>query len=395
METLAIIPARGGSKGLPRKNLLPVGGKPLVAHSIAHALATPEISRVIVSTDDPAIAEAARAAGAEVVRRPAELSTDTATSESALRHVLDELGRIEGYRPDLVAFLQPTSPIRKPDDLSRAIAILQEEGADSLFAARPNEQYIWRVEGLEVRSLSYDYRHRLRRQDAPEDLAENGSFYFFKPWVLLETGNRLGGKIAVHRMGYRESFQVDTAEDLALIERLMTAEPQASPTATAADAVRLLVFDFDGVMTDNRVWTDQDGRESVACYRGDGLGLARVKRAGIRVLVLSTEKNPVVSARCRKLGLECVQGSDNKLAALVRYCGVHGFRAADVAYVGNDINDLECLRWVGLPVAVADAEAEALAAARWATTRRGGYGAVREVCDAIAARRAATPDADQ
>jgi N-acylneuraminate cytidylyltransferase len=137
---------------------------------------------------------------------------------------------------------------------------------------------------------------------------------------------------------------------------------------------------------------DQDGRESAFCDRGDGLGIGLLREAGGEVIVLSKEPNPVVTARCRKLRIEAVQGLDDKLPVLRRLAGERGLDPAQVAYVGNDINDLECLRWVGVPIAVADAQPEVLAAVKWVTSKPGGRGAVREVTDEIlAARRRRAP----
>ncbi|HAM70151.1 MAG TPA: acylneuraminate cytidylyltransferase, partial [Verrucomicrobiales bacterium] len=131
--SLAIIPARGGSKGIPGKNIRPVAGKPLVAWSIEHARQAPSISRVVVSTDDDAIAEVSRAHGAEVIRRPAAISGDTASSESALVHALEHLKETEAYDPELVVFLQATSPMRRAGEVQAAIDTLRREGADSLL----------------------------------------------------------------------------------------------------------------------------------------------------------------------------------------------------------------------------------------------------------------------
>lgn len=146
-------------------------------------------------------------------------------------------------------------------------------------------------------------------------------------------------------------------------------------------SVRLVVFDFDGVFTDNRVLVAEDGSEAVFCSRADGLGLQAVQRAGVACLVLSTETNPVVEARCRKLGLECVQGQWNKREALERILAERGIPPGEVAYVGNDVNDLGCLGYAGVPIAVADAHPKVRALARLVTSRKGGDGAVREVCE--------------
>jgi 3-deoxy-D-manno-octulosonate 8-phosphate phosphatase (KDO 8-P phosphatase) len=188
---------------------------------------------------------------------------------------------------------------------------------------------------------------------------------------------------------------------------------------SAFQKIKLLALDFDGVLTDNRVLITEEGKEAVLCNRGDGLGLGMLKQAGIEVVVISKEKNPVVAARCRKLGLECVQACDNKLAALKK--GAEGgslktetrdeggklktergpersqassfkfhpspLSPEEIAYVGNDVNDLECMKWVGWPIAVNDAVPEVIAVAKYITKARGGYGAVREICDLLLAQQ--------
>ena len=387
MEILAIIPARGGSKGIPRKNIRNVGGKPLLAHSIEHAWAAPEVTRVVVSTDDAEIAEIARQHRAGVVMRPAEISGDAASSESALQHTLNHLRETEQYRPDLVVFLQATSPLRRTHDVRDAIRTLESEGADSLFSAGPVHGFVWRVENGRPRSFSYDFEHRPRRQDAPEDLIENGSIYIFKPWVIEQHGNRLGGKIAVYRMEALYSFQIDEPSDLHLFEALFQAAASSIEKPDLAH-VELLVLDFDGVLTDNRVLVSQDGTEAVLCSRADGLGIELLTKAGIPVVVLSKERNPVVAARCRKLGIECVQACDEKLGALQHLAATRNLQPSQVAYVGNDINDLACLAWVGCPIGVADALPEVRRAVLRLTTRPGGFGAVREVADWILTAKA-------
>ncbi|MCB2187449.1 MAG: HAD hydrolase family protein [Deltaproteobacteria bacterium] len=156
------------------------------------------------------------------------------------------------------------------------------------------------------------------------------------------------------------------------------------PDREALRAVRLVAFDFDGVFTDNAVYVFEDGREAVRCTRADGLGLARLKRLGVELVVLSTEKNPVVGHRCRKLGLACRQGLDDKLAVLEEILAARGLSLAQAAYLGNDLNDRDCLAAVGVPVLVADAHPAVRRLARLVTTRPGGHGAVREFCDLLA-----------
>ncbi len=390
-EILVLIPARGGSKGIPGKNLKLLGGIPLLAWSLRQAAATTAVTRIVVSTDSPAIAELARKEGAEVIERPAEISGDSASSESALRHALDELRCRENYVPSLVVFLQATSPLRGPDEIQRALETLEQEGADSLFSASSVHGFVWRRQGTDLRALTYDHRQRPRRQDIGEDLLENGSIYIFKPEILERFDNRLGGKVAVHRMDPLDSFQVDEPEDLDLMERLLALRggtpAQILETEEGLGDVELLVLDFDGVLTDDRVLVDQDGKEAVFCHRGDGLGIERLRQAGVEVAVLSKEKNPVVAARCRKLGILCHQGYDTKLPKLRELAQERGLTAGQIAYVGNDVNDLPCLSWVGWPFAVADARPEVVESVDRVTRQVGGRGAVREVCERILRQR--------
>ena len=145
--------------------------------------------------------------------------------------------------------------------------------------------------------------------------------------------------------------------------------------------IRLSAFDFDGVFTDNMVYVFEDGREAVRCARADGLGLSKLKRLGIHSVIISTETNPVVSARARKLNIRCVQSVDDKRAALESILREHNLTLEQAAFVGNDINDLPCLTAVALPIVVQDAHPDVLPYARYQTKTRGGYGAVREVCD--------------
>ena len=151
--------------------------------------------------------------------------------------------------------------------------------------------------------------------------------------------------------------------------------------------IRIVVFDFDGVFTDNCVYVFQDGTEAVSCWRSDGLGLAELKKLELPVWVVSTEKNQVVSARCKKLQIKCIQGCEDKLTALKELVERYGYSFNDVLYLGNDINDIDCLQSVGLPIVVADAHPDVFEFSKYVTLNSGGRGAVREVCDLIVSVR--------
>jgi 3-deoxy-D-manno-octulosonate 8-phosphate phosphatase (KDO 8-P phosphatase) len=146
-------------------------------------------------------------------------------------------------------------------------------------------------------------------------------------------------------------------------------------------SVRLIAFDFDGVFTDNKVYVLQDGSEAVCCFRGDGIGLEKLRRLEIQTIIISTEVNPVVGSRSRKLGIRCIQGCADKRAALEGVVSELGLSLEQTAFVGNDVNDLTCLLAVGLPIVVRDAHPDVVATALYQTQVAGGQGAVREICD--------------
>lgn len=384
-EVVAVIPARGRSKGIPRKNLLPLRGHPLLAWSIGAARKARWVTHVIVSTDDEEIADTARLYGADVIMRPAEISGDKAASEEALLHVLEQLEQ-QGRRPGLLVFLQATSPIREGQDVDGAIAQLLNAQADSCFSACV-EHFTgrWRqsTDGC-VSPVNFKPDARPMRQDYPIEYLENGSIYVLRPEILRKHSSRMGGHITVYPMNAVQSLQLDSPEDAPLIEACMNALAIHEPASLAIERLRqigLLVLDFDGVFTDNRVYVSGSGEESVCCDRSDSLGLSYLKKAGLPILVLSTETHPVVAQRCRKLGLECLSGQGNKLIALQTLLTQRGLSWEQVAYMGNDLNDLDCLRRVGLAIAPSDAHPQIRCVAKLLTRQAGGHGAIRQVAD--------------
>ena len=237
MNILCVIPVRGGSKGVPGKNLRPVAGRPLVTWSIAQALESATPMRVIVSTDDEAIAEVATAAGAEVpFLRPAELATDEAPTEPTVLHAIEWV-RAEGWEPDAVVLLQATSPIRLPDSIDRAVAQFVAEEADSLVGVVRSSPFLWWRE--DPPRAHYSVGARQRRQDmdpAVLPLRETGSLYVTRTHIYDTLANRLGGRISLFEMRELEGLDIDTELDLTIADsllRTLTAEPAAS--ATPAD----------------------------------------------------------------------------------------------------------------------------------------------------------------
>ncbi|MBM3503020.1 MAG: acylneuraminate cytidylyltransferase family protein [Alphaproteobacteria bacterium] len=219
---LALIPARGGSKGVPGKNIRLIAGRPLVAWTIEQARQSSAIDRVVVSTDSPEISDVARNWGADVpFMRPASLATDQASTESAMIHAVEELATA-GYKPDAIVLLQATSPIRRPGTIDRAIAEFERQSADSILSVCQNNHFFWRYP--HAPEALYDYHRRPRRQDiAPQDRwwRETGSLYVTKTDLLLATKNRLGGKIGLFEMEEDESYEIDSLTDFQVLEALI------------------------------------------------------------------------------------------------------------------------------------------------------------------------------
>ncbi len=230
-RVVAIVPARGGSKGLPGKNIRSFAGKPLIAHTIEHALEADSVDAIYVSTDDAGIAKIARDAGATVIDRPAELAGDTATTESAVEHAL---GVIEPA-PDIIVLLQATSPLRPNGAVAGAIEKLKAGGFDSLLSISPSHRFFWRVEGDRA-VAEYDFANRPRRQDiTPEDarFVENGSLYVFTREHFEDSGNRLGGKIGYVVFPEEYAGEIDSAADFAALEALA-----ARPNRSRRDSIQ-------------------------------------------------------------------------------------------------------------------------------------------------------------
>lgn len=219
--TVAVIPARAGSKGIPGKNLLPFCGKPLVAWSIEQAKMAGGVDSVWVSSDGDDILSVARAYGAHGIRRPDAISGDVASSESAWLHALDEIER-QGHEVEWMVGMQATSPLRSPEDIGRAISQAKDQGLDSLLSVVEVEDFfMWGLKDREPFSVNYDYRDRKPRQQIEKRYLENGSFYIFRPEVLRRLGNRLGGKIGLYVMERHKMFQIDNPEDVRLCEAIM------------------------------------------------------------------------------------------------------------------------------------------------------------------------------
>ena len=386
MNCLAIIPARGGSKGIPRKNIRPLAGKPLIAYNIQQAKRSRFVNRLAVSTDDPEIAAVAQQYGAEVIWRPAEISGDTASSESALLHALEHLRQSEGYQPDVLVFLQCTSPLTLAEDIDGTVQAMLDQAADSALAVIPFHYFLWRETGEDAVGINHDKHVRPLRQERQPQYLEAGAIYVMRVEGFLRARHRFFGKTALYVMPTERRLEIDDPVDFQVAEVLVRQQARQARSANLPEKVAALILDFDGVFTDDKVYVFQEGREAVRCDRTDGMGIGLLKNAGLPIWVLSSEPNPVVQARTDKLDIPCLQGLKDKGQALQQLLQEQGIEPAQAVYVGNDVNDLPCMALVGCAVAVADAHPAVLSQADLVLEHNGGDGAIREICEIILER---------
>ncbi|MCW7466198.1 acylneuraminate cytidylyltransferase family protein [Leptospira levettii] len=221
-NVVAIILARGGSKGIPKKNIMDFCGKPLINWTIEQCLGSPSISSVWVSSDSEEILKIANEAGANQIKRPEDIANDTATSELGWIHAIEYIEKLNG-KIDLVVAPQVTSPLRHSSDFENGIKEFEKGNFDSLFSCSVAEDlYFWerKKEGF-LESINYDWRNRKRRQDHSPQYIENGSFYLFLPSVVIEKNNRFGNKIGMVEMEFWKLFEIDSLESFRLCEAIM------------------------------------------------------------------------------------------------------------------------------------------------------------------------------
>lgn len=218
-RVLGIIPARGGSKGIPRKNLVQILGRPLLQYTVEGARGAKTLGRAVVTSEDEEVLRVAAALGVETVRRPVALAQDDTPTEPVMLHVLDELYQTDGYKPALVVLLQPTSPARHSGTIDACVDMVLRDGFDSVLTVAPDHSLAWTLEGGDAVPL-YNYRQRPRRQELRR-YRETGSVYVTREELFRSEGNRLGGRIGLYVTDDSESIDVDSQHDLLVAEHIL------------------------------------------------------------------------------------------------------------------------------------------------------------------------------
>jgi YrbI family 3-deoxy-D-manno-octulosonate 8-phosphate phosphatase len=385
----AIIPARGGSKGILRKNLAPVGGVPLLGRAIRACVSSDFVTKTIVSTDDHEMAMVGEAYGATIVWRPDELASDTSSSESVVHHAIEMFAGQEEPLPQFSLLVQCTSPFVSVEDVDATVGLLGKGTVDSCFTATRSHRFLWKYNssGTAI-AVNHDPGRRLPRQSLEPEYVETGAVYGFNTAEFMRTGNRFFGRIGIIEVENLRALEIDEPVDLDMaraIHPVIFDESRSFAGRNGLPAVvKAVVFDFDGVMTNDKVTVDENGIESVVASRGDGLGISLLREyTSLSMLVISTETNEVVRRRCTKLNLDCMLGVRGKDAALREW--LHGINVdpSECVYVGNDTNDIPAMEVVGCSAAPSDAHHSVLSQADMVLSKRGGEGAIRELADLL------------
>ena len=382
-ETIAIIPARGDGD-IPRKNIKLLNGIPLIAHSILAAKNASLIDDVYVSTDDSEIAETALKYGAQVIEYPNKTTSDIAFPEGPLLHAQEHFENTS-RKVERLVLLQCTTPLIFSEDLDGAIELMEQDNADCVFAASASNSFIWEANGDEGATIvNHLPDARQMGKKLPGQFIESGAFYILKAEGFKKANYRFFGRIKIFETPPERSVEITEPLDFVICEAICSERSRQNRLMSLPDMIELIVFDFDGVFTDNSVIVDETGKESVICSRSDSLGLALLrKEVDLPMLILSTETNQVTRRRAEKLGLEVAHGIADKGKALQKLMLERKINPSNVVFVGNDQNDLACLEMVGCPVVVSDAHVSVKNIAKVVLEHEGGKGAIRELCDLL------------
>ena len=385
-RVIAIIPARGGSKGIPNKNLQRLNGVPLVARAVRAANASSLVDQVYVSSDSPEILEVAERFGATASVRSADISGPIASSEDAI--VATVLQQNEASDDLVVVFLQCTSPFTSALDIDEVVSPVLEGRCDSSFSALPSHGFLWKISDGTGVGINHDQTQpRKMRQHLEPEYLESGAVYCFSWQKFSQSKNRFCGRtLPVALDGF--PLEIDDVSQLEIAGLLAGHFDRINARGLInLSRVKALVTDFDGVHTDDKVTLTENGQESVRCSRRDGLGIEMLRNLSIPTLILSKETNSVVAARAAKLKSECIHQTDDKVAALEKWLPSNQLTWEEIFYIGNDLNDLECMKLAGCSACPIDAVEEVKREADLIVHCRGGNGVVREICDLLIADR--------
>lgn len=381
---VAFIPVRGGSKSIPLKNIKPINGRPLVYWAIDAAVNCKGIDRVYVSTDSEDIRKVVSiypSDKVEVIGRSLESSNDTASTETAM------LEFAQSYDFSNVVLIQATSPMIESQNLEEGFQKIKENRFDSIISVVRQKRFIWEEHdsGL-VEPKNYDYLHRPRRQEFGGFLVENGAFYITTRELLMKNKCRISGNIGFVEMDEKTYIEIDELSDWIIVEKLL--QQKTIGHFNNPKDVKILLTDSDGVLTDGGMYYSENGDEMKKFNAKDGMAFKLLREKGIKTGIITGESRELIKNRGLKLKVdELHMGIEDKLKVVKDICEKYNISLNQVAYIGDDINDLEVIKAVGFGCAPKDAMESVKVVSRFITKAKGGQGVVREVAEKILTTR--------
>ena len=373
---VAFIPVRGGSKSIPLKNIKIFAGKPLVYWTIKAAVDCENINKVFVATDSEQIKNVIlnfEFDKVEVIGRSKETATDTAPTESAMLEFANQ------HEFENICLIQATSPLLTADDLQRGFESLKE--ADSVLSVVRQKRFIWKQDSKGAVPINYNYNTRPRRQEFDGFLVENGAFYITSRDGLLKTKCRLSGKIKTVEMPEETYFEIDEPSDWIILEHMMKIRTKSPENKKN---IKMFLTDCDGTLTDGGMYYNAEGDALKKFNTSDGVGLRLLKEQRIITGIITGESSEIVKKRGEKLGVdEILLGIQNKVETVQTLCQKYNLTMKDIAYIGDDINDVELLKLVGIAICPANAVNQVKVIADHITKKSGGEGAVREAAESL------------
>ena len=380
-QVTAFIPVRGGSKSIPLKNIREFCGKPLVYWNISALQAAGLVDKIVVATDSDDIEATVRSFGfdkVEIYRRSAENASDTASTESVMLEYIEAANLSE---ETVFMLVQATSPLTQTIHFQEALQLYSEGNYDSLLTCVVNKRFFWNKNGT---PRNYDYMNRPRRQNFDGELMENGAFYINTVKNILQSGNRLSGKIGIYEMPEYTAIEIDEPDDWTMLENLMRKHVLKTQPVTK---IKLFLTDVDGVLTDGGMYYSEIGDEQKKFNTRDGMGFHLLREAGIKSGIITTENTQIVERRAAKLKVDYVYQGKNtggKLQTALEICRKEGITLAEAAYIGDDINCYDLLCNVGMAACPADAVEKIKTIPNIKILRKkGGEGVVREFIEII------------
>ncbi len=374
---IAFIPVRGGSKSIPLKNIKEMNGKPLVYWTVKAASESKYIDKVYVATDSGLIKSAVEAfemPKVKVIDRSPESASDTASTEFAM---LEFAGK---HDFDNMILIQATSPLLTAKDIDGGFELFSQPDCDSVISVVRQYRFIWKEENGIAKPANYDVFHRPRRQEFDGYLMENGAFYITSKERLISSKNRVSGRIKAYEMPEDTAFEIDEPNDWVIIEQLMKKRGRKK----FDKKIKMLLTDCDGCLTDGGMYYSEKGDELKKFNTRDGMAFAMLREHGIITGIITSENVELNRRRAEKLKLdELHMGVKDKLAVVQELAEKYDISLDEIAYIGDDVNDLPVIKAVGFSCCPKDAVGEVKKAADHVSEVCGGHGVIREAAEMI------------